>query len=65
MVAAKAIQRQNNNDGDENIMQKLQTEGLLTDIHSLLITRLSTFEKTGESDCCHLVPVKQVTTALT
>lgn len=64
-VTPVTYQRQNNNDGDENIMQKLQTEGLLTDIHSLLITRLSTFEKTGESDCCHLVPVKQVTTALT
>ncbi|HEJ9662040.1 pyruvate kinase [Proteus mirabilis] len=64
-VTPVTYQRQNNHDGDESIMQKLQTEGLLTDINSLLITRLSTFEKTGESDCCHLVPVKQVTTALT
>ena len=37
-VTPVTYQRQNNNDGDENIMQKLQTEGLLTDIHSLLIT---------------------------
>ncbi|WP_249718373.1 pyruvate kinase [Proteus faecis] len=62
-VTPVAYQRQNNNDCDENIMQKLQTEGLLTDMNSLLITRLSTFEKTGESDCCHLVPVKQVEAA--
>ena len=62
-VTPVAYQRQNNNDCDESIMQKLQTEGLLTDMNSLLITRLSTFEKTGESDCCHLVPVKQVEAA--
>lgn len=58
-VTPVAYQRKNHTDCDESIMQKLHADGLLTDMNSLLITRLSTFEKTGDSDCCHLVSVKQ------
>lgn len=58
-VIPVAYQRQQ--EGDQQIIQQLQQADLLADAKSLLITRLSTYEQTGESDCCHLVPIKQCT----